>query len=90
MYISQFRFFLDFYYQGGVKSTVSGIFEDLNLKISEDYIKTEVFLSLPCHVGCLSLAEGLILCSEKKILGVESRDLSQTDTIIKIVSSFQS
>ena len=28
------------------------------------------------------------VCSKKKILGVESRDLSQTDTILTIVSSF--
>ena len=28
-------FFKDFYYQGGVKSTVSWVFEDLKLKISE-------------------------------------------------------
>ena len=33
------------------------------------------------------LPKGLILCPKKKILGVESRDLSQTDTILKIVSS---
>ena len=30
-------FFLDFQYQGGVKSTVSGVFEDLKFKISEGY-----------------------------------------------------
>jgi hypothetical protein len=30
-------FFLDFYYQGGVKSTVSWVFEDLKFKISEGY-----------------------------------------------------
>jgi hypothetical protein len=34
-----------------------------------------------CHYG-------LILCSKKKILGVESRHLSHTDTILIIVSSF--
>ena len=28
-------FFLDFQYQGGVKSTVSGVFDDLKFKISE-------------------------------------------------------
>ena len=26
-----------FYYQGGVKSTISGVFEDLKIKVSEDY-----------------------------------------------------
>ena len=30
-------FCLDFWYQGGVKSTVSGVFEDLKFKISEGY-----------------------------------------------------
>ena len=30
-------FFLDFQYQGGVRSTVSGVFEDLKFKISEGY-----------------------------------------------------
>ena len=30
-------FFLDFEYQGGVKYTVSGVFEDLEFKISEGY-----------------------------------------------------
>jgi hypothetical protein len=30
-------FFFDFWYQGGVKSTVSGVFEDLKFKISEGY-----------------------------------------------------
>ena len=30
-------FFLDSSYQGGVKSTVSGVFEDLKFKISEGY-----------------------------------------------------
>ena len=30
-------FFLDFQYQGGVKSTVFGVFEDLKFKISEGY-----------------------------------------------------
>ena len=30
-------FYLDFQYQGGVKSTVSGVFEDLKFKISEGY-----------------------------------------------------
>ena len=35
IYISRFRIFLDFYYQGGVKSTVSEAFEDLKFKISE-------------------------------------------------------
>ena len=30
-------FFLDFYYQSGVKSTVSGVFNDLKFKISEGY-----------------------------------------------------
>ena len=30
-------FFLDFLYQGGVKSAVSGVFEDLKIKISEGY-----------------------------------------------------
>ena len=34
------------------------------------------------------LPKDLILCPKKKILGVESRDLSQTDTILTIVSSF--
>ena len=29
------EFFSDFWYQGGVKSTVSGVFEDLKFKISE-------------------------------------------------------
>ena len=29
------HFFLDFQYQDGVKSTVSGVFEDLKFKISE-------------------------------------------------------
>ena len=29
------EFVLDFRYQGGVKSTVSGVFEDLKFKISE-------------------------------------------------------
>ena len=33
--ISQFRIFLDYLYQGGVESTVSGIIEDLKFKISE-------------------------------------------------------
>ena len=33
---------------------------------------------------------GLILCSKKKILAVESRDLSQTDTILNIGSSLVS
>ena len=31
------EFVLDFRYQGGVKSTVSGVFEDLKFKISEGY-----------------------------------------------------
>ena len=31
---------------------------------------------------------GLILCSKKKILTLESRDLSQTDTVLIIASSF--
>ena len=31
------RFFKNFLYQGGVKSTVSWIFEDLKFKISEGY-----------------------------------------------------
>ena len=39
MYISRFRIFLDFQYQGGVKSTVSSVFEDLKFKISEGYKK---------------------------------------------------
>ena len=30
-------FFKNFFYQGGVKSTVSFVFEDLNFKISEGY-----------------------------------------------------
>ena len=30
-------FILDFWYQGGVKSTVFGVFEDLKFKISEGY-----------------------------------------------------
>ena len=30
-------FFLNFLYQGGVKSTVSWVFEDLKFKISEGY-----------------------------------------------------
>ena len=30
-------FFKNFLYQGGVKSTVSWVFEDLKFKISEDY-----------------------------------------------------
>ena len=37
MYISQFRIFKNFLYQGGVKSTVSWVFEDLKFKISEGY-----------------------------------------------------
>ena len=37
MYISRFRIFKNFLYQGGVKSTVSWVFEDLKLKISEVY-----------------------------------------------------
>jgi hypothetical protein len=31
------EFFSDFWYQGGVKSTASGVFEDLKFKISEGY-----------------------------------------------------
>ena len=37
MYISRFRIFKNFLYQGGVKSTVSWVFEDLKFKISEGY-----------------------------------------------------
>ena len=56
MYISRFRIFLNFHHQGGVKSTVSKVFEDFNLKISEDYEQNRFFLILavldpycPCH-----------------------------------------
>ena len=34
-------------YQGGVKSTVSWVFEDLKFKISEGLTKIGVFLTLP-------------------------------------------
>ena len=42
-------FFKIFLYQGGVKSTVPWILEDLKFKISEDWVRTriEVFLALP-------------------------------------------
>ena len=45
---------------------------------------------LSCHLEASSHTTTmcLILCSKKKILGVESRDLSQTDTILTMVSSF--
>ena len=47
---------------------------------------------LSCHLEAFSHTTTmcLILCSKKKILGVESRDLSQTDTILTMVSSFPS
>ena len=35
MYLADLGFFSDFQYQGGVKSTVSGVFEDLKFEISE-------------------------------------------------------
>ena len=35
--LADLGFFLDSQYQGGVKSTVSGVFEDLKFKISEGY-----------------------------------------------------
>ena len=37
IYISRFRIFLNYLHQGGVKSTVSWVFEDLKFKISEGY-----------------------------------------------------
>ena len=36
-------FFLDFQYQGSVKSTVFGLFEDLKFKISEGYMQNGSF-----------------------------------------------
>ena len=35
--VADSRFFKNFLYQGGLKSTVSWVFEDLKLKISEGY-----------------------------------------------------
>ena len=37
IYISRFRIFKNFLYQGGVKSTVFLVFEDLKFKISDGY-----------------------------------------------------
>ena len=38
MYIQPIQvFFIDFQYQGGMESTVSGVFEDLKFKVSECY-----------------------------------------------------
>ena len=41
-------------YQGIVKSTVSGVFEDLKFKISEGYKQIEVVLALPCWLSQLA------------------------------------
>ena len=43
MYISWFRIFLNFWYQGGVKSTVFVVFEDIKFKISEGYKQNWIF-----------------------------------------------
>ena len=44
-------------YQGGVKSTVSWVFEDLKFKISEGYDQYWCFPDPGQLVTCLSLAE---------------------------------
>ena len=49
------EFFKNFLYQGGVKSTLFGVFEDLKFKISEGYDQNWCFPD--CPVSCLSLAE---------------------------------
>ena len=36
LHLADSGFLFNFYYQGGMKSTVSGVFEDLKFKISED------------------------------------------------------
>ena len=42
-------------YQGILKATVSGVFEDLKFKIQKDLTKIEVVLTLPCWLFQLTL-----------------------------------
>ena len=42
MLLADSGLFLDFLYQGGVKPTVSGVFEDLQFEISEGYLQPKL------------------------------------------------
>ena len=44
-YISRFRIFLDFKYQGGVKSTVFGVLEDFKLKFVLEWCYSSITYS---------------------------------------------
>ena len=65
-------FSLNFLYQGGVKSTVSWVFEDIKSKISEGYDQNWCFPD--CPASCLSLAGS----GPSEILNLRSSNTQET------------